>query len=409
MLGRADHRALEQRLEVLEVLEHGGTTLSRGQVERVRGLEHSLAQIQGTGEARSRERDEVFGRIGVTEANLAELAAELDAREQRLAELESAQRTLLEEVVAGRLAQMQESWEDLEAALAATREQLANDIAKERAELAELEAQLATDAEPSPQELWREFMGPVVQLAGTISVGSGTLLASTPIAGEPRAWRTYVMTAWHVVRDMQVDAVEPVTPVPVRIYLEGGHTRDETARVVVRNEALDFALLELDTTEPVPHGALLPSAEQLANVTTFHAIVAVGCPLGTDPIPTRGEIASRDHRVEGQRYWMINAPTYIGNSGGAVFDAQGGELLGVFSKIYNHGSIRPTIVPHMGLVTPMDDIREWLATQGFAVDAHGLLARHTVVEEEQELAAQSGALDASQYSGVATFADDEQR
>ena len=63
---------------------------------------------------------------------------------------------------------------------------------------------------------------------------------------------------------------------------------------------------------------------------------------------------------------MISAPTYIGNSGGGIFDAQTHELLGIFSKIYTHGSIRPTVVPHMGLATSMLVVYDWLDKVGFA-------------------------------------------
>ena len=61
---------------------------------------------------------------------------------------------------------------------------------------------------------------------------------------------------------------------------------------------------------------------------------------------------------------MINAPTYIGNSGGGIFDSQTHEMMGIFSKIYTHGSLRPTIVPHMGLVTPMARVYDWLVAIG---------------------------------------------
>ena len=91
-------------------------------------------------------------------------------------------------------------------------------------------------------------------------------------------------------------------------------------------------------------------------------MIAVGCPLGNDPIPTRGEVADTSHSVDGSTYWMINAPTYIGNSGGAIFDARSHRVVGVFSKIYTHGSLRPTVVPHMGLVTAMDKVYAWLET-----------------------------------------------
>src|SRR5690606_33707473 len=114
-----------------------------------------------------------------------------------------------------------------------------------------------------------------------------------------------------------------------------GRLRDETARVVAHDVTLDVALLELVSSEPVPFGSKLPAPLFVEGVRTFHPIVAVGCPLGTDPIPTEGQVSSTDHDVDGRRYWMINAATYIGNSGGGVFDAETGELLGIFSKIYN--------------------------------------------------------------------------
>ena len=62
-----------------------------------------------------------------------------------------------------------------------------------------------------------------------------------------------------------------------------------------------------------------------------------------------------------------NAPTYIGNSGGGIFDAESHELLGIFSKIYTHGNLRPTVVPHMGLVTPLQDIYAWCEEIGCGV------------------------------------------
>ncbi|QDU86440.1 hypothetical protein Pla163_35910 [Planctomycetes bacterium Pla163] len=376
-LGRAEREALEQRLVALEVLDVSDAQISRGHIGQVRQLEERLGELVEVGDLVERDRDEVFGRIGITEANLAELAAELDLRERRIEELEQAQRTILEDLLAEQLGAAERERAELTLELAETRAELEAAITREREQFVALERRLedsrAARAEEDPEILWRRFMGPVVQLAGDISVGSGTLLRSQPIPGRDHAWRTHLLTAWHVVRDMQDDPRQPVTPIPVRIYLEDGRHRDEIAHVVVRHEAMDVALLELDTTVPVAEGALLPQRETMAAARTFHAIVAVGCPLGTDPIPTRGQVASTAHTVDGQRYWMINAPTYIGNSGGAVFDENTGELLGVFSKIYNHGTLRPTIVPHMGLVTPMDDIYGWLETCGWGVDGEGLL------------------------------------
>lgn len=376
-LDRTERENLEQRLVALEVLDLADARLSNGRVGEVREIRRRLGELVEVGDLVERDRNEVFGRIGVTEAGLAELAAELDERERRIEELEQAQHALLDELLAEHLTVAEQEIERMAAELASTRLELRSALERDETRVAEIQRQVA-DAmradDRDPEELWRRFMGPVVQLAGDVSVGSGTLLRSQPVEGRDHVWRTFVFTAWHVVRDMQDDPADPRTPVPVRIYHADGGTRDEIARVVARHEGMDVALLELDSTVPVAEGALLPQPAFMAQVRTFHRVVAVGCPLGTDPIPTRGEVSSIDHRVDGQRYWMINAPTYIGNSGGAVFDEESGELLAVFSKIYNHGTLRPTIVPHMGLVTPMDDVYRWLETEGYRVDAQGHLA-----------------------------------
>src|SRR6185436_10836913 len=79
-----------------------------------------------------------------------------------------------------------------------------------------------------------------------------------------------------------------------------------------------------------------------------------------------GEVASTNHQVDGCTYWMLSAPTYIGNSGGGIYDARNDELIGIFSKIYTHGESHSTIVPHMGLATPLPVIYDWLQRQGFA-------------------------------------------
>ncbi|NOT30103.1 MAG: trypsin-like peptidase domain-containing protein, partial [Planctomycetes bacterium] len=228
--------------------------------------------------------------------------------------------------------------------------------------LAELDRTIS--APPDLSGMWRELVGPVVQLAGDASVGSGVLLPSH--ARPEGGFQTYVVTAWHVVRDIQGDPPDLTLPVPVQIYREDGTTRNEKAKLLAHEPKLDAALLEIVTTDALEYGARLAPRSRLEQARIFDQVVAVGCPLGNDPIPTRGEIATCQHEVDGERYWMINAPTYIGNSGGGIFDSKTHELMGIFSKIYTHGSLRPTIVPHMGLVTPLTKVYDWLAQTGYA-------------------------------------------
>ena len=226
------------------------------------------------------------------------------------------------------------------------------------------------DAEVSPDvdQRWRDIMGPTVQLAGTSTVGSGVLLESRPL--ESGVYETLVLTAWHVVRDIRTDAGKDDIPIPIYIYAQDGSRESETAKLLVHDVELDVALLRLNTDERQAYGARLVARRQAASSKVFAPIYAAGCPLGNDPIPTRGEIASVHHEVDGSDYWMISAPTYIGNSGGGVYDEETHELLGIFSKIYTHGNLRPTVVPHMGLVTPLSRIYTWIEEQG-----HGRLTQ----------------------------------
>lgn len=236
---------------------------------------------------------------------------------------------------------------------------LAEDV---RSEVEALRSQ-QTSADTSSSNLWDETMGPVVQLAGSSTVGSGILLPSRPLA--EGGHETLLLTSWHVVRDIRAESSEE-RPIPVTVYERGGVLRRERAELLRHDADLDIALLRLESRRRMPSGARLASRETLRSVGVFDEVIAVGCPLGNDPIPTRGSVAEMDHRVDGNQYWMISAPTYIGNSGGGIFDANTHELIGVFSKIYTHGSLRPTVVPHMGLITPLEQVYDWIEEQSVA-------------------------------------------
>ncbi len=139
-----------------------------------------------------------------------------------------------------------------------------------------------------------------------------------------------------------------------------GGKRHFTATLIGHDVPLDAALLCVNSTEQFPVGAALPTRQRLNEARVFDSIVAVGCPLGNDPIPTRGHLSDLYHSVSSERFWMISAPTYIGNSGGGIYSDSSHELLGIFSKIYTHGAIRPTVIPHMGLVTPLEEFYDWI-------------------------------------------------
>ncbi len=303
---------------------------------------------------------ELSARVQNAEQHLGSIGAAIEAQSSTLVELEQ-QQAGFAPVFERELNERDERLQQRYTALIELAESAQRSASDSQQRLAELDRTISTP--PDLPGMWRELVGPVVQLAGDASVGSGVLLPSR--ARADGGYQTYLVTAWHVVRDIQGDPPDLAMPVPVQIYREDGTTRQEKARLLAHEPKLDAALLELVTPDALEHGARLAPRSRLEQARIFDAVVAVGCPLGNDPIPTRGEIATCQHEVDGERYWMINAPTYIGNSGGGIFDSKTHELLGIFSKIYTHGSLRPTIVPHMGLVTPLTKVYDWLAQSGY--------------------------------------------
>jgi len=355
---RLDELAVRSRAEARALA--GGVQSDLGELEaRVGQLRTELAST-ALEAARTRALEE---RLHGAESRLAGFDRTVEEQATTLSQLSRTQERFgpdfVESELDARDARLLERWRDLETEVAAARD--ASVEVRRRVE--DLDQELS--AEPDLLGTWRDVVGPVVQLASESSVGSGVLLSSR-FDEESDTYRTYLITAWHVIRDIQGDLDRRDDPIPVAIYGEDGSIRHEGARLLCNDERLDAALLELETPDELHYGAALAGREHLAGMEIFDEIYAVGCPLGNDPIPTRGEIATCRHEVDGETYWMINAPTYIGNSGGGIFDVRTHELVGIFSKIYTHGTLRPTIVPHMGLVTPLGAIYDWLETTGYA-------------------------------------------
>jgi S1-C subfamily serine protease len=209
---------------------------------------------------------------------------------------------------------------------------------------------------PDVGRLQREILGPSIQVLARGGVGGGTLLSS----GEGRAW---AVTAWHVVH-------KAVTPdgretVEAKLY-DGLGAPAETvpADLVAWDESKDLALLRL-RTERRPVAARLASRETLRAMRVFTPLYTVGCPLGHDPLPPRGEVAALSKDVAGERFWMMNAPTIYGNSGGGVFNGDTHELIGVSVMICTYDGAVSTPVPHLGILAPMLTVYDWLDAQGY--------------------------------------------
>ncbi len=253
-------------------------------------------------------------------------------------------------------------------------------LSETRSAIADLASRIYQDHD----ELTRHMLLPTVQLNGDDTVGSGTIVFSGPNPKHGGRVETYVLTSYHVVRNILADTPRArQTGFDVTVYLP-------TERLVVKGNMvasepkIDAALVKLTTDRELPNVAnVLPRADTKL-VRVWDPVCAVGCPLGNDPVPSRGEVSSLHNELNGANYWMVNAPTYFGNSGGGIYRADTRQLIGVFSKIYTHGKGQPIVVPHMGLCTPIDLVYEWLA--GEHLD-HLLASRPIDVVDISQLAA----------------------
>lgn len=227
----------------------------------------------------------------------------------------------------------------------------------------------------------RALMGPTVRINATHEVGSGTVLWSR-FNGPGRA-RSYVLTAWHILQEEVEGAFFEID-----LYEDGQPLRTERGRLVAHDARLDLALVEVDSAQPHRFLANLPARQDTKGLHIFTPIYAIGCPLGYPPLPTSGELTSRDKVLDGNHYWMVNAPTIFGNSGGGIYTAQSHLLIGVLSRISAYKNMIDVAVPHMGLVTPIDRVYDWFDSTPYGFVYLDRLA-------EAELSAQAPARDAA--------------
>jgi len=245
---------------------------------------------------------------------------------------------------------------------------------------------LASSIQREPLDMKRRMIYPVVQLRGNGTVGSGVVVRSDPV-GEDGVSKTYILTAYHVVQEVMEPEAERKDLVEDLRFLDPETDRlaevPHRAEVVSEHQEIDLALLRVDLSEPWPYVAELAERDEVARLQIFDPVYAVGCPLGNKPLPSVGEISSQEKLVSGTNFWMVNAPTFFGNSGGGIFHLPSGRLVGISSMIYTYGKRQPMVVPHMGLFVPLETVRGWLEQEGFGhffADATPLPGESAVTE-----------------------------
>ncbi len=157
-----------------------------------------------------------------------------------------------------------------------------------------------------------------------------------------------LVTNYHVVRGARISDTQVKLPETKATYF--------VKRLVAKDEANDFALLQLDVQE-VPYVRLGDSDAVKAGQKVF----AIGAPLSKPSIVSEGIVSSALRQVGSQKYILFSAPISSGSSGGALFDKDG-QVIGITSGIFT--GTKEDLAQNLNYAIPINLIRDKLAGKG---------------------------------------------
>jgi len=226
--------------------------------------------------------------------------------------------------------------------------------------------------EPSREDVLDRLLPSAVQIVlehpegRRFRTGSGVVIVSRP---KGRRSECFVLTSGHTV----AGAIGRKA-----IYLLFGRQRGagtkESGSVVAHRESadLDVALLRAESDQCVP-------ARPAAPTRLGDPIWVVAFPWGRNMLLARGIVSqvNEDGAADSETAprLMVDASVSYGASGGGVYDARDGGLIGLVegyrtARVTSQGNEPPWYIdvpmPGQTLVTPLSDIRRFLAETGHA-------------------------------------------
>jgi S1-C subfamily serine protease len=125
-----------------------------------------------------------------------------------------------------------------------------------------------------------------------------------------------------------------------------------TCKVVAVDKKNDICLLRTSVDVPVINRIAISESQSVGA-----QVMIVGCPSGVSPCVSIGKIVDKEPNVEG-RLWEAAAKFYHGNSGGPVFDAHEGTVIGVAVAGVSNG--QGDMRRDKALFLPADEIKNFL-------------------------------------------------
>ncbi|MBI5359739.1 MAG: trypsin-like peptidase domain-containing protein [Planctomycetes bacterium] len=244
---------------------------------------------------------------------------------------------------------------------------------------------MAHDTALNTDELNNAMLYPSVQISVGTGIGAGIIVYSKPETGGNN-FHTYALTAHHVISRAikRIGAIEIRDKVSVTAFFPDGSSTIFQADIVSYNESKDMAILKICSTDKFNNTAVFMPRAELKNIKPFTGLYAIGCPLGNCPMPSSGELMSKSKFINGENFWMMNAPTIYGNSGGGIFIADTGKLIGISSMICVYDNFISIPVAHLGIMVPPDMIYDWLDSQYYRFLYDNAISKETCETERKE-------------------------
>jgi len=200
--------------------------------------------------------------------------------------------------------------------------------------------------------LWmhEKFLYPVVRVFGQRAAGSGTVIHSREGVSREGEFETFVLTNHHVIEDCishKKDWDSILKRNVEKEFLEKAHvetfsyvnmsTVDSSNRykadIVAYDKSHDLALLKVDSPLEFKYVAKIIPRKEIDDIKLFMEVVACGCSLGHEPLCNHGHVTFLKEIIDKKKYIISSAGVYFGNSGGALYLAETGDLIGVPSRV----------------------------------------------------------------------------
>ena len=195
-----------------------------------------------------------------------------------------------------------------------------------------------------------KLLYPIVRVFSEKAAGSGTIIYSKSDPRNDGDYLSFVLTNYHVIESLitykdEWDSLvkrkvekefKKKAKVEVFSYIYESvvdSSNRYNADVLAYDKHHDLAILRIDSPRKFEFTSILVPKNKVKDLRLYTDVVVSGCSMAHEPFSNFGQLTFLKEIIDEKEYVMTNASSVFGNSGGALFLADTGELIGVPSRI----------------------------------------------------------------------------